>query len=126
MRFHLKYFFLTLLLFTSEVLIATVWKEIVFLRSYFGDVLVVILIYTFILTFFELNKTKLIIGVFIFSCIIELLQYFKIADLLGLKEGSIAQTVVGNSFSWVDILCYGIGCLSLFFIEKSKKRTEII
>ena len=119
MKFNIKYFFLTVFLFIVEVLIATVWKENVFVRSYLGDVIVVILIYTFILFFFKIkNRTKLILGVFVFSVLIEILQYFKIADILGLKPGSIAAIVVGNSFSWIDILCYGIGCLLIYFFYR--------
>lgn len=119
MKFNIKYFFLTVFLFIVEVLIATVWKENVFVRSYLGDVIVVILIYTFILSFFKIkNRTKLILGVFVFSALIEILQYFKIADILGLKPGSIAAIVVGNSFSWIDILCYGIGCLLIYFFYR--------
>ncbi|RKW60200.1 MAG: DUF2809 domain-containing protein, partial [Riemerella sp.] len=26
--------------------------------------------------------------------------------------------IIGNYFSWEDILCYAIGCLSVFFINK--------
>lgn len=119
MKFNIKYFFLTVFLFIVEVLIASVWKENVFVRSYLGDVIVVILIYTFILSFFKIkNRTKLILGVFVFSVLIEILQYFKIADILGLKPGSIAAIVVGNSFSWIDILCYGIGCLLIYFFYR--------
>jgi hypothetical protein len=119
MKFNLKYFLLTIVLFISEVVIATVWKENVFVRSYLGDVIVVILLYTFVLSFFKIeNNTKFILGIFVFSVLVETLQYFKIADVLGLKPGSIAAIVVGNSFSWIDILCYGIGCLLIFFFCK--------
>lgn len=119
MKFDLKYLLLAIFIFTIEVLIATVFKDLFFVRAYLGDVIVVMLIYTLILTFFEIkNRTKLIIGIFIFSVMIEVLQYFKIADVLGLKSGSIAAIVVGNSFSWIDILCYAIGCLLIFVVEK--------
>lgn len=119
MKFNVKYFFLTVFFFIVELLIATVWKENVFVRSYLGDLIVVILIYTFILSFFKVkNKTKLILGVFVFSVLIEILQYFKIADILGLKPGSIAAIVVGNSFSWVDILSYGVGCFLIYFFYR--------
>lgn len=112
MKFNLKFFIVTVILFITEVLIATVFKDFVFLRSFFGDVLVVILIYTFIKSFFQIqNNTALIIGIFIFSVFIEVLQYFKTADLLGFKPESWQQIVFGNSFSWIDILCYGVGCL---------------
>lgn len=111
MTFNLKYFLLSVLIFVIEVLIATVFKDIFFVRAFLGDVLVVMLIYTFVLSFFKVeNRTNLIIGIFVFSVFIEILQYFKTADLIGLKPGSIPYIMLGNSFSWMDILCYAAGC----------------
>ncbi|KIA89987.1 ribosomal maturation YjgA family protein [Kaistella jeonii] len=124
-KFNLKYLLLSTVIFLIEVLIATVFKDIVFVRSYLGDVIVVMLIYTLVLTFFKVeNRTKLITGIFIFSVIVEVLQYFKIADVFGLKPGSIAAIVVGNSFSWIDILCYAAGCLFLYIIIKIGNLTK--
>ena len=117
MRFNLKYFLITILVFIIEVLIATTFKNFVFLRSYFGDVLVVVLIYTFIQSFFEVDKIKTIIGVLFFSFAIEFLQYFHFAEVLGFKENKLAMIVLGNSFSWIDILCYAIGCLAIYVVE---------
>ncbi len=94
----------------------------VWLRSYFGDVLVVILIYTFILTFLEIkNKMLLNIGIFLFACVIEFAQYFHFAEWLGLKDNTIAMIVLGNSFSWIDILCYAIGSFCIFTFHKILK-----
>lgn len=118
MKFNLKYFLLSILIFLIEVLIATVFKDVFFVRAYLGDVIVVMLIYTLILSFFRVeNLPKLIVGIFIFSVIVEFLQYFKIADVLGLKPGSVAAIVVGNSFSWIDVLCYAVGCVILYLIK---------
>ena len=126
MKFKLKYFMITLLIFVVEVLIATVFKNLFFIRAYLGDVLVVMLIYTFILSFFNIqNRIKLLVGIFIFSVFIEVLQYFKTADLLGFKEGSIPHIVLGNSFSWIDIICYGIGCVLVFILNKFTKNQAI-
>lgn len=117
-RFSLKYFLISVFIFIVEVLIATVFKDLFFIRAYLGDVIVVVLMYTLILSFFKVeSRTKLIIGLFIFSVIVEVLQYFKIADILGLKPGSMAAIIVGNSFSWIDILCYGVGCVLIYLIE---------
>lgn len=117
-RFSLKYFLISVFIFIVEVLIATVFKDLFFVRAYLGDVIVVVLMYTLILSFFKVeNRTKLIIGLFIFSVIVEVLQYFKIADVLGLKPGSMAAIIVGNSFSWIDILCYGVGGVLIYLIE---------
>ncbi|WP_262150215.1 ribosomal maturation YjgA family protein [Chryseobacterium foetidum] len=112
-KFSLKYLLLSLLLFCIEVLIATVLKNNFFVRAYLGDVIVVILLYTFVRTFIKMNSIKLIAGIFIFSCFIEFAQYFNIAEKLGFQRGSLMHIVIGNSFSWIDILCYAIGCLLL-------------
>ena len=111
MRFNYKFFIATIFLFIVEVLIATKLAYIDWLRAYIGDVLVVILIYTFIQTFFKIDKTKTIFGVFLFACAIEFAQYFHFAELLGFKDNKIVMIVLGNSFSWIDILCYVFGCI---------------
>lgn len=126
-KFNLKYLLLTILIFLVEVLIATVLKNQFFIRAYLGDVIVVMLLYTLVKSFFVVDSTQLILGIFIFSCLIEFAQFFKLADKLGFPEGSLMYIVVGNSFSWIDILCYGVGCLILYLIIKvnsSQKKLE--
>lgn len=121
LTFSLKYFLLSIILFFIEVLIATVLKDIFFIRAYLGDVIVVILLYTLVKSFINIKENrKLILGIFIFSCIVEWAQYFNIADKLGFQPGSIMYIIIGNSFSWVDIACYAAGCLLLLPFSKSE------
>lgn len=117
-KFNLTYFVLTVLIFLTEVLIATKLKDIFFVRAYLGDVIVVILLYTFVKSFVRIDDQKLIPGILIFSCLVEFAQYFHIAEKLGFRPGSLMYIVIGNSFSWIDILCYAIGCLILYLIIK--------
>lgn len=121
LKFKPKYLLLTILIFLVEVLIATVLKNNFFIRAYLGDVIVVMLLYTFVKSFFTVNDTKLILGIFAFSCVVELAQYFNIAEKLGFQPGSLMYIVIGNSFSWVDIACYAAGCLLLYLLVKLKK-----
>lgn len=121
LKFKPKYLLLTILIFLVEVLIATVLKNNFFIRAYLGDVIVVILLYTFVKSFFTVNDTKLILGIFAFSCVVEFAQYFTIAEKLGFQPGSLMYIVIGNSFSWVDIACYAAGCLLLYLLVKLKK-----
>lgn len=122
-KFNITYFLLTLLLFSAEVFIATKLKDIFFVRAYLGDVIVVMLLYTLIKSFFIIhNNEKLIVGIFIFSCLIEFAQYFNIAECLGFQRGSLMYIVIGNSFSWVDILCYSAGCVLMFLLLKVKSK----
>lgn len=113
-QFNKKYFLQAVSLFLIEVLIATIFRKIYFLRAYVGDILVVMLIYTFVLSFLKVkNKDKLLVGIFLFAVAIEILQFFKIAELLGFSKGSIGYTLMGNYFSWEDIICYAVGCILL-------------
>ena len=116
--FSLKYFLLSILIFGVEVLIATVLKDFFFIRAYLGDVIVVMLLYTLVRTFLIVNNEKLILGIFVFSCIVEFAQYFHIAEKLGFQQGSLMYIIIGNSFSWIDILCYGAGCIILYLMLK--------
>ncbi|MFC5875155.1 Protein of unknown function [Chryseobacterium arachidis] len=127
LKFNLQYFLLTILIFLVEVLIATQLKDIFFVRAYLGDVIVVILIYTFIKSFFRIkNNEKLILGILIFSFLVEFAQYFNIAEKLGFREGSLMYIVIGNSFSWIDILCYAVGCLLLYLFVKIQQPQKVL
>lgn len=117
LTFNFKNLIIAVIIFVVELLIATTFKDIVFVRSYLGDVLVVMLMYYFVKAFVEVDNTKLIIALLIFSCIIEFLQYFHFAEILGFKDNKIAMIVLGNSFSWIDILCYLAGGFILYLIE---------
>ncbi|WP_202947651.1 ribosomal maturation YjgA family protein [Acaryochloris marina] len=49
------------------------------------------------------------IGVCIIALAIEVLQYFKIIELLGLGSSSLAKTVIGTTLSWEDLVAYRLG-----------------
>jgi len=125
MKFNIKYFLIAIAIFILEILIATKLKDVFFVRAYLGDVFVVMLMYYFIKAFFDFNSTKLIIGIFIFSCLIEFAQYFHFGELMGFKDNRIMMIILGNSFSWIDILCYFSGCVILFFIESKIYRPKV-
>ena len=122
LRFSLKYFVATIVIFLVELSIATVFKNWFFVRAYLGDVIAVMFLYTLILSFIKVeNKNLVILGVFVFACLLEFGQYFHVAELFGFKKGSIMYIVIGNSFAWEDILCYFAGCVLLYIFVKFKK-----
>ncbi|MCU7614460.1 DUF2809 domain-containing protein [Chryseobacterium sp. GMJ5] len=124
-QFNLKYFIATIIIFLIEVLIATKLKDNFFIRAYLGDVIVVILLYTFIRSFFKTDVYKLIFGIFMFSCLIEFAQFFNIAEKLGFRKGSLMYIVIGNSFSWIDIVCYATGCFILLLFVKINHHKKL-
>jgi hypothetical protein len=119
-KFNLKYFLLALLLFVIEVLIA-LYVHDNFIRPYIGDVLVVILIYCFLLSFLGLPKIKTAIGVLVFAFIVESLQYLNIVYVLGLEKSKLARIIIGTSFAWEDIIAYIAGILIVLMVELISK-----
>ena len=121
LRFQKGYFLLFILLFITEVLIALFLHDR-FIRPYFGDFLVVILIYCFCRTFRPFPVTWLAISVLIFAYFIEMLQYFKITNWLHLQDSKLATTILGSSFEWTDILAYTLGIILVVAIEKFRHK----
>jgi hypothetical protein len=107
---RLLFFLCFLSLFIIETLIALFVHDRV-VRPYIGDVLVTMLVYYFVRIFIPYRYSWLPLYVFIFACGIEFLQYLRIIEILGWMDCPVARTVIGTSFSWIDILCYGAGCL---------------
>lgn len=123
LTFQKNYFVLAAFLFLIEVLIALFVHDN-FIRSYLGDVLVVILIYCFIQSFLKLPVLTAAIFVLLFSFAIEFLQFFNIVQKLGLENSEVARTVIGTSFAWIDLLTYILGIAIVIMVENYwlKKR----
>ena len=117
MSFNKKYFFLTLFLFIIEVLIALYVRDS-FIRPYFGDVHVVILLYCMVRTFWNLPVLPAIAGILIFAYTLETLQYFNLVEHLGLQDSKLARTLIGTDFAWGDMLAYTAGGLTVWGISK--------
>jgi len=106
-----------ILIFITEVLIALFVHDS-FIRPYGGDILVTILICCFIRIFFP-EKIKLLpLLVFLFAVAVEIGQYFDFVSLMGLGDIKFFRILLGTSFSVIDILCYGVGCLIFYVCEK--------
>ncbi len=114
---RLFYVLCSLLLFLIEYLIAAYVHD-KFVRPYVGDVLVVVLVYCMVRIVVNHPWRWLPLAVLLFACSIEAMQYFQMADILGLENNTVARIVLGSVFDWKDILCYTIGCLPLWLIRK--------
>ena len=123
LNFNKKYFLLFILLFVTEVLIALYINDS-FIRPYFGDYLVVFLVYCFVVSFIKGNKYKIAFGVLLFAFTVEFLQYIDFVSVVGLQKSKLARTVIGTSFSFEDLLLYFLAYLTIISLEKyfSKSR----
>ncbi len=90
-----------------------------FIRPYMGDVLITILL-CFLCRIVIPNGVSLLpLLVFIFAFCVEFAQYFEIIKLLGLENNKLFSTIIGTTYSFIDIICYGIGCIAFVIIEKA-------
>lgn len=113
---RLIYLGLFILLFVCELLIARFYFSD-FVRSYLGDVLVVILLWSFVRIFVPEKIRLLPLWVFFFACLIETGQYFNYTELLGVSDNPLLCTLMGTSFAWGDILSYLAGCTVCGIVE---------
>ncbi len=118
-QFNKNYFTLAVLLFLIEVLIAVFLHDRI-IRPYIGDLVVVILLYCMLKSFVTISIWKASISVLVFSFVIETLQYFHVVRLLGLQHSKLANTIIGNSFHWLDLVMYFTGILIVLLIERSR------
>lgn len=119
------YAIVTLVLLVVEVLIALYVRD-AFVRPYVGDVLVVVVLYTAIRTVIEDRCRLLPLVVFLFATGVEVLQYLRIVERLGLSDNKFFSILIGSTFDWKDILCYGVGCACLGAYELwNRKRKEV-
>ena len=118
------YLLATLVLFGIELLIALFVHDR-FIRPYIGDVLVVALLYTFVRIFLPEGMRLLPLYIFLFAAGVEVLQYFRIAEILGLSDNRVLSVVIGSVFDVKDVVCYGVGCGLLGLYEGGKTIREI-
>ena len=110
-----------IILLAVEVIIALFVRD-KFIRPYGGDSLVTVLLCCFLRVFFPKKIKLLPLWVFLFAFLVETAQYINIVDILGLGHIRFFRVLVGTSFSFIDILCYGIGCLIFWLAEKLTAR----
>ena len=110
------YFVAFILILAIEVYIALFVHD-AFVRPYVGDALVVVVIYFFVRIFVTESCRLLPLYIFVFAVGVEVLQYFRIVERMGLEGNIFLRTLIGTSFDWMDILCYGVGCMLLALWE---------
>ena len=115
MKVSKRYATLFLLILVTEVAIA--WFHFHrFIRGFLGDVLVIPLLYTLVRALTPFSWKKILLGVIGFAVLIETLQWFEIANRLGI-EHKIIRIVLGNTFDPWDLVAYFLGFLLVVLTE---------
>ena len=114
MRKRMPYIIIFVLIFAVETCIALFVHDD-FVRPYVGDVIVMWAVYCLaqIILGGKFGSYKVAVGSLVFAFIVEILQKFNIADVMGV-ENPILRTIIGTSYATADLLCYFVGTAFIF------------
>lgn len=88
-----------------------------FIRPYFGDVLVILLLCCFMRILLPSKPVGLGLYMIVVGVVAELLQLMHLDVLLHL-EGTPLGVILGSTFDIIDIFCYVVGGLLFFIFER--------
>lgn len=112
-----KYMMTLIFIFIVELYIGLFVRD-KFIRPFIGDVLVVILLYVFIRTFFTPRTKLLPVYIFIVAALVEIGQYFNILKIFNLESNNFVRIIFGATFDIKDIICYFVGGLLLMIWQE--------
>jgi hypothetical protein len=119
MKFNQKHFLTFIFLLLLEIIIA---QTSGFIRHTFGDFLVVILLFYLVKAFFNFSNKTIGIIVLIFAYVVEFLQLTPLLEFLGLENNRLAVIIFGATFSFVDLVAYILGIVTILLLEKFLTR----
>ncbi len=114
---RLTYILVSVITFTAGISIVRFFSDSPFIRGFGGDFLVVIFIFGLVKSAFPaLHSMKTAAGVFLFSIIVETLQYFELVKFLDIRN-RILKIILGSTFDLMDILAYFSGLTAILVME---------
>ena len=120
---NIKYIIAFIILSLMEVGIGLFVHDKI-IRPYVGDVLIVILMYTFIRGIAKKPIRHLPLYLFLFAVAVEFAQYFRIVDTLHLHDNKVISIIIGTSFDSKDIACYLIATAVLIMWEHRERSAQ--
>lgn len=105
-----SYFLIFCSLMAVEVCIALFVHDS-FIRPYVGDMLVTLLLCCMARVVIPDQVRLLPLYVFLFAACVEIGQYFDVVALMGLEDNRLISIALGRTFSWLDLVCYTVGCV---------------
>jgi len=95
-----------------------------FVRPYVGDMLVTLLLCCMCRVILPDKIRLLPVFVFLFAACVEIAQYFDVVALMGLTDNRLLSIALGRTFSWMDLVCYAIGCVAAFGLDEVIRRSN--
>ncbi len=88
------------------------------LRAHAGDFCIVIFFYCLVQIVFMTKPAKAALGVLLFACAVEFIQYFRIDRVFGLSGNLLVKLTLGATFDWLDFPWYAAGVLAVFALDR--------
>ncbi len=117
MKRRLIYVAITVICFISCVLIVKLFAKNQFIRGFVGDIVIILLIYFFIKSFYNFHSVKLTIFILLLAFTTEFLQYLNLISTLGLGGNIFAELIIGAVFDPLDLIAYIIGAITAYTID---------
>ena len=111
------YILITMFCFVICLMIVKFLDNHQFIRGFIGDVVITILIYSFIKIFIKIDSLKLSVLVLLFSFTVEYMQYLRLINHIGLGDSKIAKIIIGSTFDFRDLIAYVIGITFIYLID---------
>ncbi len=115
-----RVFYIVLILVTlglGAVIVLMPWQKGI-LRAHAGDFCIVIFLYCLVQIVFLTKPAKAALGVLLFACTVEFLQYFRIDRVLGLSRNLLVDLTLGATFDLLDFPWYAAGALAVFALDR--------
>ena len=112
---RLNYFISILLILILGILS----RKILGIPLFIGDVLYAVLIYFgFRFLIMDSRKSTSLLLSLLFCFGIEILQLVQIDWLIAIRKTTLGHYILGEGFLWLDLLCYVMGTLMAYYLDK--------
>ena len=112
---RLNYFILILLVLILGILS----RKISGFPLFIGDILYAVLIYFgFRFLIMDSRKSTSLLLSLLFCFGIEILQLVQIDWLIAIRKTTLGHYILGEGFLWLDLLCYVMGTLMAYYLDK--------
>ncbi|WP_185430802.1 ribosomal maturation YjgA family protein [Aeromonas jandaei] len=95
-----------------------------FWRVFLSDVIIVVLLFSFLKMLTPASTLKVSLSVLAFSYLVEISQYFNLVEFLGVNNKAI-RIFIGTHFDWLDLIAY-IVCFFICLFVGIKSQDEVV
>jgi len=99
------------------LLIVKIFHKIPFVRGFLGDLFFMGLLYHMLKSLFNFDMNKLMVFLLLSAFGVEIFQYFKLIDYLGL-DNRVLKFLFGATFDFWDLVAYTLGTTFVLWEEK--------